>query len=334
MSELDDAVDVLSGSAGDGATLTHADVNHESTVVQVFLAWLLSRLHEELSRADRSLERASGHGSDPDRTIDELLRKQIDVLKVINVDLARQIGLIELLVELDLVELAQEVVLDPELLQLLCATSLREHELVEQGSQACISDEVPLDRHLRDLARGVSQDALRDALETCLSDSVVTQVKELKAAVRLECNTQGTCAIDIKDVAIERQVLDRRIGLEGVAKTNHARDTKLARAQIERDQTLVDFDSRREEFGSFTSNVVLAESQVSDLRLSVMVIVQHEGHRFHVFCNHLTFLHVEHQWSLCRKLKNSWPLWVDSLLKEFIVVVESINLAIPDVQEF
>ena len=203
VSELDDAVDVLSGSAGDGTTLTHADVNHESTVVQVFLTRLISRLHEELSRADRSSERASGHWSNPDRTIDELLCEQIDVLKVINIDLARQIGLIKLLVELDLVELAQEVVLDPELLQLLCTASLREHELVEQGSQASISDKVPFDRHLRDLTLGVCQDAFRDAFETCLTDPVVAQVKELKAVVRLESNTQGTRSIHIEDVAIE-----------------------------------------------------------------------------------------------------------------------------------
>lgn len=104
MSILHNAVDVLTGAAWHCATLTHADIDNETAVVPLL---------EEVSGLDLLGERLGGHGGHPDRAIDELLGEQVDTLEVVNIDLASKVGLVELLVELDLVELAQEVVLDP-----------------------------------------------------------------------------------------------------------------------------------------------------------------------------------------------------------------------------
>ena len=104
-------------------------------------------------------------------------------------------------------ELTQEVVLDPKLFQLLGATGLWQDKLLEQSGEARISDEVPLDRNLRDLTARISQNTLSNALETRHTDSVVAQVEELEARIRLQSRTQGSRAIDVEDVAIERQVL-------------------------------------------------------------------------------------------------------------------------------
>lgn len=110
MSVLHDAEDVFARTTWHGTTLTHANIDDEATVVALL---------EELSSADFLLKSRAWHWSNPNRAIDGLLTKQVDSFKDINVDLACHVGSIEPVVQLNLVELAQEVVLDPELFQLL-----------------------------------------------------------------------------------------------------------------------------------------------------------------------------------------------------------------------
>jgi tRNA A-37 threonylcarbamoyl transferase component Bud32 len=91
-----------------------------------------------------------------------------------------------------------------------------------------ISEEVPLDRHLRNLAVWVGKDALSDALQAGLSNPVMTQIKELETSICLQGISQSTCTINIKDIAVQRQALNGRVGRQGGADADHARNSKLA----------------------------------------------------------------------------------------------------------
>ena len=174
---LDDAEEVWMGTAWDGATPAHSDIDHKATVV-LFL--------EELRRWSQPKKNRSRYGSDPDRAIDKFLGQQIDTLKIIDVHLASEIGLVKPVIQLNLVELAKVVVLDPKLLQMLGATSLWQDKRLEQSREACVRDEVPPDRHLGDLAAWIGQNTLSDALQTCNANPVVAEVKELETVIRFQ----------------------------------------------------------------------------------------------------------------------------------------------------
>lgn len=102
-------------------------------------------LLEELGNFLFALKHALWHGSHPDGSVDELLGKEVDPLKVVDVDVFDNAGAHESFVQLNLVVLRHEVVLDPQRCELLLASFLWEHKLVEQIGEALVSDKVPLD---------------------------------------------------------------------------------------------------------------------------------------------------------------------------------------------
>ena len=122
MSVLNHAVDVLLGATWNGSALAHAHIDDEAALVLLL---------EESSNRIVFVERLSWQWCNPDGAINVLLGEKINTFEVINVDLASQVGCSHTLVELYLVELRQEIVLNPKFLQLLLATCLRKNKLLK-----------------------------------------------------------------------------------------------------------------------------------------------------------------------------------------------------------
>ena len=224
MRVLDDAVDVLLCATWDSSTLTHAHINNETALVL---------LREELGDGELLAEHTTWHWGHPDGPVDVLLGEEVDILEVVDIDGADKVDSLETLVKVNLVVLAQEVVLDPEVLELGGATFLGEDHLLEEVRDAFIVDEVPLDGELGDLGGRVSQDSLNDALEASESDPVVTNIEEAEAGVRLQGSSESTGTIDVKNVAVKGEGLKRAVSLEGFTDADHARDAEIATAQVE-----------------------------------------------------------------------------------------------------
>jgi hypothetical protein len=163
----------------------------------------------------------------------------------------------------------------------------------------------------------------------------VAQVEETKASVRLECNSKGASAINIKDIAIQRKTLQGIVSRQGRAETNHSGDTKLARAKIEGNQALVDFKSWSEQFGTFSFDAfVLLQLQVSNLGFTVVVVSQHISHSLTVFRVQTTILKVQYERRFGGKLKQSRP-FLPRLLQDVLVIdTKAADLAIVEVEEF
>ena len=159
-----------------------------------------------------------------------------------------------LLVEVDLVVLAEEVLLQEERGQLLFATLLRKHELLKQLAETFIVDEVGTETQFAELAVRVGQDSVADCLESSDPDPVVAEVKELQSGIHLQCPAQCSSAIHIADVVVQVERRDRAVLLEGFSNLNDTRDTEPAAAQIEVLDAGVDRKSWSKDLGTLLSD--------------------------------------------------------------------------------
>jgi len=314
MSVLHDAIDVALGPARDSPASTKAHINDKAALVTLLEEF------GDLGLLFLEYGLLEGHGSDPDRPVNELFGEQAHTLEFVNVDLASHLGLNEGLVELELVELAQEVALDPHLLQLLHAAGLRKNHLVKEVGDALVSDEIPFDGKLADQTGRVRLDTFNNTLQSSHTDPVVAKIKHAERCVRLESLAESSCTIDVKDVAVKRQILQGAVGGKSIADGDHTGNTKLTRAQVQVSQACVCFEGRTEEFGSLLGNWVLRKLQVSDLALSVRVVCEHISQSFAFLDANLSIFEVQHQVTHGCKLDDRRPLRLRHLLNVLEVV--------------
>lgn len=138
-------------------------------------------LREELKNLGLTVELSLRQWRQPDRLIKKVFVKELDGLKLVNVDLDPL--RFDFLMECNFVVFRQEVLLDKDVGQLVLA--LGQNKPLEKLIESLIVDEVSADAKLGKLAFCVGCDAVNHSLEACDADAIVTDVEEVKGFIVL-----------------------------------------------------------------------------------------------------------------------------------------------------
>jgi hypothetical protein len=115
--------------------------------------------------------------------------------------------LLDLLLELEHAALRHVVQEEVQLRDRL-GTLLGEDHLVEEVLETFIVDEVGSQGNFLNSRVGVGSESVGDSLDTVLSQSVETQIQELKGLVGGESDLEGSGSVDVDDVSVKIQVFD------------------------------------------------------------------------------------------------------------------------------
>lgn len=131
-------------------------------------------------------------GWNPDWILKSLLDEVVNWAEFVNKDF--DVFGVDFTGELDLVGLGLEVSLGVDVGQLLL---LAEHKFVEEHVDAVIVDKVSTDRELIQFAVFIREYTVNNGFQACLTDAIVTNIKELQWFVLLEHFTDGASSVNI-----------------------------------------------------------------------------------------------------------------------------------------